>query len=109
MDCIWNGPPNKVLVDGEFKNPDILEAMEQFNIEVCVTAAYSPWSKGTCERNHAVVDFMVNKMLEESPKLKLDIALAHAINAKNSLQNHNGFAPIQLVTGVLSNLTKRIE
>jgi len=100
------GAPNKVLVDngGEFDNPELLEAMEQFNIEVCATAAYSPWSNGTCERNHAVVDLMVNKMLEESQKLKLNIALAHAINAKNSLQNHNGFAPIQLVTGALPNL-----
>ena len=100
------GASNKVLVDngGEFDNPELLEAMEQFNIEVCATGAYSPWSNGTCERNHAVVDMMVNKMLEETPKLKLDIALAHAINAKNSLQNHNGFAPIQLVTGALPNL-----
>ena len=100
------GAPNKVLVDngGEFDNPELLETMEQFNIEVCATAAYSPWSNGTCERNHAVVDLMVNKMLEESPGLKLDIALAHAVNAKNSLHNHNGFAPIQLVTGTLPNL-----
>ena len=61
------GAPNKVLVDngGEFDNPELLEAMEQFNIEVCATAAYSPWSNGICERNHAVVDLMVNKMLEE--------------------------------------------
>ena len=100
------GASNKVVVDngGEFDNPELLEAMEQFNIEVCATAAYSPWSNGICERNHAVVDLMVNKMLEESPGLKLDIALAHAVNAKNSLQNHNGFAPIQLVTGTLPNL-----
>ena len=100
------GAPNKVLVDNgvEFDNPELLETMEQFNIEVCATAAYSPWSNGTCERNHAVVDLMVNKMLEESPGLKLDIALAHAVNVKNSLHNHNGFALIQLVTGTLPNL-----
>ena len=43
-------------------------------------------------------------MLEESPGLKLDIALAYAVDAKNSLHNHNGFRPIQLVTGTLPNL-----
>jgi len=47
---------------------------------------------------------MVYKMLEESPKLKVDVALAHAVSAKNSLQSYNGFSPIQLVTGSLPNL-----
>ena len=100
------GAPNKTLVDngGEFDNNEYLEAMEQFNIEVCATGAHSPWSNGICERKHPVVDMMVYKMLEESPKLKVEVTLAHAINAKNSLQNYNGYAPIQLVTGSLPNL-----
>ena len=100
------GAPNKVLVDngGEFDNNDYLEAMEQYNIEVCATGASSPWSNGICERNHAVVDVMVYKMLEESPKMKVETALTHAVNAKNSIQNYNGYAPIQLVTGSLPNL-----
>ena len=36
--------------------------------------------------------------------MKIEIALAYAVSAKNSLQNHHGFAPIQLVTGTLPNL-----
>ena len=57
------GAPRKVLVDngGEFDNKDYLDAMEQFNVEVCATNAYSTWSNRTCERNHAVVDLMVEK------------------------------------------------
>jgi len=41
--------PNKVLVDngGEFDNKEYVEAMEQYNIEVCATGAFSPWSKET--------------------------------------------------------------
>ena len=100
------GPPGKVLVDngGEFDNPLYLEAIEQYNIEVCATGASSTWSNGTCERNHAVIDLMVDKMLEEDPKMKIEVALANAISAKNSMQNHLGFTPIQLVTGTLPNI-----
>jgi len=63
------GAPNKVLVDngGEFDNKEYVEAMEQYSIDVCATGTYSPCN-GTCERNHAMVDMMVYKMLEESPK-----------------------------------------
>ena len=100
------GAPRKVLVDngGEFDNPLYLNAMEQYNIEVCATGARSPWSNGICERNHCVVDVMIEKMLDEDETIKLDIALANAISAKNSLYNYNGFSPIQLVTGSLPNL-----
>ena len=43
-------------------------------------------------------------MLEEDPKLPLDVALAWAVNAKNTMQNHLGFSPIQLVLGTNPNL-----
>ena len=100
------GAPRKVLVDngGEFDNPLYLNAMEQYNIEVCATGARSPWSNGICERNHCVVDVMIEKMMDEDDKIKLEVALANAISAKNSLYNYNGFSPIQLVTGSLPNL-----
>lgn len=49
------------------------------------TAAYSPWQNGICERNHAVVDNCVAKILEDQPDLNLELALAWAVNAKNSL------------------------
>ena len=64
------GAPRKVLADngGGFDNPPYLEAMEQYNIEVCATGVSSPWSNGTCERNHAVIELMADKMLEERSK-----------------------------------------
>ena len=67
---------------GEFDNPLYFKAMRQYNIDVCVTGASSPWSNTTCERNHAVFDLMVDKMLEEDPKMKIEVALANAISAK---------------------------
>ena len=41
-----------------------------------------------------VIDLMVDKMLEEDPKMKIQVALANAISAKASMQGHLGFAPI---------------
>ena len=100
------GPPKKFLIDngGEFDNEEYRELSEQFNVEICPTAAYSPWSNGICERNHYVIDVCVQKMLEEDPKMEIDVALAWAVNAKNSMQNHLGFSPIQLVLGSNPNL-----
>ena len=43
-------------------------------------------------------------MTENDPSMKLEIALAWAVNAKSSMQNHNGFSPIQLVLGTNPNL-----
>lgn len=75
--------------------------MEQFNIEVCTTAAESSWGNVVCESNQAVVDLMNKKMGIEDKSLIVEEALAHVVSAKNCLQNYNDFAPIQLVTWVV--------
>ena len=97
------GPPGKILVDngGEFANNELNDLSEQLNFEVCVTSAYSPWSNGLCERNHAVIDKSVLKMMYEGFPLK--IALVWSINAKNTLYNVSGFSPVQIVTGQTPN------
>ena len=104
--AIGLGAPNKVLIDngGEFDDPAYIEAMEQYNIEAITTGGNSPWRNGICERNHTVVDLMVQKSLEEQPSLEPEVAPSNAVNAKNCLMDHNGFAPVQLVTGQLPNL-----
>ena len=38
-------------------------------------------------------------MIEDDPSMKLEVALAWTVNAKNSMQNQNGFSPIQFVLG----------
>ena len=77
------GALGKVLAGsgGEFDNPLYSEAMEQYNIKFFATGASSLWSNGTCERNHAVINLMADKMLEEDPKMKIEVALANAISA----------------------------
>ena len=100
------GCPKKFLADngGEFANEEYKDMCSNLNIEVLNTAANSPWQNGLCERNHAVVDDCVSKMLEDSPETPLEVALVWAINAKNALQMVYGYSPYQLVFGVNPNL-----
>ena len=100
------GAPSKFIADngGEFANKEYKEMCESLNIEVLHTAAESPWQNGLCERNHAVVDRCVEKILEDDPKLPLSQAISWGINAKNCLQMWNGFSSYQLVFGQNPNL-----
>ena len=100
------GLPKKFLSDngGEFNNAEYTNMCQNFNIVECKTAAESPWSNGLCERNHAVVDQMVNKMMDENPGTDLKTCLVWACHAKNCLQMHGGYSPYQLVFGRNPNL-----
>jgi len=101
------GPPKKFPADngGEFANEIFRDMYENLNIELLNTAAYSPWQNGICERNHAVVDNCVEKILEDQPDLNLEVVLLWAVNAKNSLSKVYGWSPYQLVFGANPNLS----
>ncbi|XP_066915082.1 uncharacterized protein [Clytia hemisphaerica] len=100
------GCPVKFLADngGEFANEEYKDMCANLNIEVRNTAAESPWQNGLCERNHAVVDECLQKVLEENPKMKPDVALVWAIHAKNCLQMNSGYSSYQLLFGQNPNL-----
>ena len=89
---------------GEFHADEIREVASILNINVCTTAAESPFQNGLCERNHAVIDMMLIKLEEQYPETSLDVLLAWANNAKNSLQMWHGFSSFQLVLGRNPNL-----
>lgn len=95
------GCPKKFLADngGEFANENFKDMAENLNITVLHTAAESPFSNGLCERNHAIIDDMVRKILADHPNYSLSVALSWAVHAKNSLQMVEGFSPYQLVFG----------
>ena len=94
------GCPQQVHSDNgcEFNNEDFRSMAECFNIRVSTTAAESPWSNGCNERYNGIISEMVEKVLADT-KCSLEVALAWAVSAKNSLQNHYGFSPNQLVFG----------
>ena len=94
------GTPLQLLCDEglEFNNEDYREMGEKLNTKVKSTAAESPWSNGVNERHNGVLGEMVMKTLEDS-RCSLQIALAWAVSAKNSLSNVNRYSPNQLVFG----------
>ena len=96
------GIPDKgIFADngGEFKNPEMKEIAAKYGLSLKLTAAYSPWSNGKNERNHYTCDIIVDKLMEEDPKLSLEEAVSHAVNSKNMQITGKGFSPRQLMFG----------
>ena len=56
------------------------------------------------QHNHATIDLMMEKMLEDPPKLDEAIALHYAVSVRHSSLNVNGFTPSQLAIGLNTNL-----
>ena len=81
---------------GEFANKELKELGNHFGILIKHTAAYSPWANGLNERNHATVDFMLNKMLLENPTMPKEMALQYAVAVRNNFMFVDGFTPVQL-------------
>ena len=61
--------------------------------------AYSPWSNGINERNHASADLTIKKLMEEKRTSLTDALVKAAAWAHNTSINKLGFSPLQLVTG----------
>ena len=97
--CLF-GAPSKILTDNgcEFNNSEMRQLGESFNIKFLSTAAESPWSNGVCERLNGVLGDIVTRIIADN-HCEVDIALAWAVSARNSLDNHSGFSPNQLVFG----------
>ena len=47
---------------GEFVNEELREVQSILNVETLSTAAESPFQNGICERNHQVVDWILEKL-----------------------------------------------
>ena len=51
---------------GEFNSDEMREVASvlDVNVHVCTTAAQSPFQNGLCERNHAITDNILTKLVE---------------------------------------------
>jgi len=100
---IGPGMPEKYFFcdnGGEFINEKMLNLAQRGGINIKKTSSYSPQQNGLNERNHGIADIMVEKILRESPKMKLQDAIDQATWARNSLIiPHLGFSPFQMVYG----------
>ena len=88
---------------GESNNYDFQDMSENLNVEIATMAAESPRSNGVVERHNDVIGNMVDKIMADTD-CSLEIALAWAVNAKNSLHSVYGYSPNQLVFGRNPNL-----
>ncbi len=83
---------------GEFSNEEYKDLCEQYNIEIQSSAAESPFSNGMVERHHKVLTEMLVKTKADI-SCSWDIALAWALNAKNSMAMFGGYSAYQLAFG----------
>ena len=82
------GIMKSVLTDngGEFSSDEMREVCSILDVQTLTTAAFSPFQNGLCERNHAIVDNMLKKMIDSCPRTSTEVLLAWANMVKNSLQ-----------------------
>ena len=83
----------------EFVNALMAEYTRKTGCNQKTTPAFSPWSNGGNERNHATVDRTINKLREDDPKIKLQDAVDLACFWKNAEVRKTGFSPHQLMYG----------
>ena len=95
------GRVEKILTDNgtEFCNEEMREVASSFNIQLLTTGANAPWQNGMNENNHGLTDSITRSNLRDYPSMSLEVALAWAVSAVNSLTNVRGFSPYQLVFG----------
>ena len=100
--CMLLGfPSHKFLADngGEFSNVKLDELTSKLGLTVKFGPAYSPWSNGLNERNHASADLTIRKLMEEKRTPLTDSLVKAASWTHNSSVNKLGYSPLKLVAG----------
>ena len=100
------GKMSAILTDngGEFSSDMSREVASILDVTLYTTAGDTPYQNGLCERVHGVVDSTLKKLQADCPGTDINVLLAWANMAKNSLQMVHGFSPYQLVFGRNPNL-----
>lgn len=105
-----HGSPRMILSDpgGEFDS-DLWRAMaERYNIGVCTTATQAHFSNGVVERHNQTLKTMVSRLHKDHPGACAQELLDLACLAKNSMAQHNGATPFQLMSGSTPRLPSAI-
>ena len=84
---------------GEFSNIKLDELTSKLGLSVKFGPAYSPWSNGLNERNHASADLTIKKMIEEKRVPLFNSLVKLASWTHNTFVNKLGYSLLQLVTG----------
>ena len=81
-----------------------LNMAEQFKITL-KTAAELPWSNSMVERHNGILAKTIVKLILDSNTYSIDVDIAWAVNAKNSLHNCYDYSPNQWAFGHNPSLT----
>ena len=84
--------------NGKLGNDTMRVLGNSFGINIKHTAGYSPWSNSVNEHNHATVDLMLTKMLEDLLNLDERMSLQYCISLKNCMYIR-GYTPAQIAIG----------
>ena len=84
---------------GEFANVKLDELTSKLGLTVRFGPAYSPWSNGLNERNHASADITIKKLMEEKNTPLNDSLVKAAAWTHNISVTKLGYTPLHLVTG----------
>ena len=80
---------------GEFSNIKLDELTSKLGLTVKFGPAYSPWSNGLNERNHASADQTIKKLLEQNKTALNDSLVKAAVWTHNTSVNKLGYTPLQ--------------
>merc|ERR1712240_366210 len=83
----------------EFKNVKMDELVSKLGISISYSPAYSPWSNGINERNHASCDMTIKKLMEDRNIELSDVLVKTVAWTHNTNVNRAGYSPLTLVTG----------
>ena len=81
------------------------ELVSKLGISINYGPAYSPWSNGINERNHASCDITIKKLMEDKKIGLTDVLVKTAAWTHNTNINREGYSPLTLVKGKAVNIT----
>ena len=83
----------------EFLGGHLKALCKKIGAKIKLTPSYSPWSNGSCERRHGVIDLTLKKLMADDKSVSLEDALSHAVWARNMEIGRYGLSPFQVVYG----------
>ena len=83
---------------GEFSHVKLNELTSKLGITVKFGPAYSPWSNGLNERNHASADLTIKKMMEEKKTALVDSLVKAAAWTHNTSVNKLRYSPLHKIS-----------
>ena len=94
-------PTNGFFTDsgGEFANIKHDKLTSKLRLTVKFRLAFSLWSNGINETNHASADITIRKLMEEKKVPLYDYLVKAAAWTHNRVVNKLGYSPLQLVMG----------